>query len=61
MAVYRPPAFREDRPEILYEAIQAYPVGTLITYGASGLMANVVPFTLRVEASCAVNAVNDEG
>lgn len=54
MAVYRPPAFREDRLEILYEAIQAHPLGTLITYSASGLMANVVPFTLRVEASCAV-------
>lgn len=54
MAVYRPPAFREDRPEILYEAVQAHPLGTLITYGTSGLMANVVPFTLRVEASFAV-------
>ncbi|WP_347093389.1 FMN-binding negative transcriptional regulator [Sphingomonas parapaucimobilis] len=54
MAVYRPPAFRENRPEVLYEAVQAHPLGTLITYGASGLMANVVPFTLRVEASSAV-------
>jgi transcriptional regulator len=54
VAVYRPPAFREDRPEILHEAIQAHPLGTLITYGASGLMANAVPFTLRVEASSVI-------
>lgn len=52
--MYRPPAFREDRPNILYEAIRIHPLGTLVTYGASGLMANVVPFTLRVDPPVAV-------
>lgn len=45
--MYRPPAFREDRPEVLRQAIRAHPLGTLITSGASGLMANVLPFSLR--------------
>lgn len=52
--MYRPPAFREDRPNVLYEAIRTHPFGTLVTYGASGLMANVVPFTLRVEPTSAI-------
>ncbi len=47
--MYRPTAFREDRPDMLYEAIRAHPLGTLVTYGVSGLMANAVPFTLRVD------------
>ncbi len=34
---------------MLYEAIRAHPLGTLVTYGVSGLMANAVPFTLRVD------------
>jgi transcriptional regulator len=52
--MYRPPAFREDRPEILHEAIRAHPLGTLITAGPSGLVANVVPFTLAAEPEGAV-------
>lgn len=52
--MYRPPAFREDRPALLHEAIRAHPLGTLITHGATGLVANVVPFTLRIAASSAV-------
>lgn len=52
--MYRPPAFREDRPEVLYETIRTHPLGTLVTYGTSGLMANVVPFTLRIEPTSAV-------
>lgn len=47
--MYNPPAFREDRPEVLAEAVRAYPLGTLITSGPSGLLANVLPFSLRVE------------
>ncbi len=46
--MYRPPAFREDRSEVLHEAIRAHPLATLITCGESGLVANVIPFTLRV-------------
>ena len=44
--MYRPPAFREDRPEFLHAAIRAHPLATLVTHGASGLSANLVPFTL---------------
>lgn len=45
--MYTPPAFRENRPEVLREAIRAYPLGTLITGGPSGLIANVLPFSLQ--------------
>jgi len=44
--MYRPPAFREDRPELLRAAIRAHPLATLVTHGAAGLTANLVPFTL---------------
>lgn len=44
--MYSPPAFREDRPEVLREAIRAHPLGTLVTSGSSGLMANVLPFSV---------------
>ncbi|GAA4007550.1 FMN-binding negative transcriptional regulator [Sphingomonas swuensis] len=46
--MYRPPAFKEDRVEVLHAAIRAHPLGTLVTHGPSGLMANLVPFTLEV-------------
>ncbi|WP_294332571.1 FMN-binding negative transcriptional regulator [uncultured Sphingomonas sp.] len=46
--MYRPPAFREDRPDILHALIRSYPLGTLITCGSAGLMANLLPFTLAV-------------
>ncbi|GLV23993.1 FMN-binding negative transcriptional regulator [Sphingobium sp. Cam5-1] len=45
--MYRPPAFREDRPDVIRTAIRAHPLGTLITAGASGLIVNVVPFILK--------------
>ncbi len=48
--MYRPPAFREDRPEVLRDAIRAHPLGTLITSGTSGLMANVLPFSIVSKA-----------
>lgn len=44
--MYRPPAFREDRPEVLHQMIRSHPLATLVTYGASGLAANLVPFSL---------------
>ena len=44
--MYRPPAFREDRPELLHAAIRAHPLATLVTHGPAGLTANLVPFTL---------------
>jgi transcriptional regulator len=44
--MYQPPAFREDRLEILHALIRTHPLATLITAGAGGLIANLVPFTL---------------
>jgi len=49
--MYRPSVFREDRAEVLHDAIRAHPLGTLITAGSSGLIANVIPFSLRVSDS----------
>jgi transcriptional regulator len=44
--MYRPSAFREERLETLHGLIRAHPLGTLITAGADGLIANLVPFIL---------------
>jgi transcriptional regulator len=41
--MYRPPLFREDRIEVLHALIRAHPLGTLVTAGAGGLMANHIP------------------
>jgi transcriptional regulator len=43
--MYQPPAFREERLETLHALIRAHPLGTLITAGTAGLIANLVPFT----------------
>lgn len=48
--MYSPPAFREDRIDVLHDAIRANPLGTMITCGSAGLMANVIPFVLRRKA-----------
>ena len=42
--MYLPIAFREDRLETLHALIRTHPLGTLITAGAGGLLANLVPF-----------------
>ncbi|HVW12118.1 MAG TPA: FMN-binding negative transcriptional regulator [Bryobacteraceae bacterium] len=44
--MYLPAAFREDRLETLHALIREHPLGTLITAGAGGLIANLVPFLL---------------
>lgn len=44
--MYQPPAFREERLEVLYSLIRAHPLATLITAGSGGLQANLIPFTL---------------
>jgi transcriptional regulator len=43
--MYCPAAFREDRPEILRALIRAHPLGLLVTHGAAGFNANLIPFT----------------
>jgi transcriptional regulator len=44
--MYQPSAFREERLETLHALIRAHPLATLITGGADGLIASLVPFTL---------------
>jgi transcriptional regulator len=44
--MYVPPAFREDRPEVLRALIHAHPLAALVTAGADGLAANLTPFIL---------------
>ena len=44
--MYRPPAFREDRLDVLHALIESHRLGTVVTHGADGLEASLVPFTL---------------
>ena len=44
--MYQPAVFREDRLETLHAVIRSRPLGTLITAGVGGLIANLVPFIL---------------
>ena len=44
--MYQPPNFREDDLATQQQLIRAHPLGLLITAGASGLIANSVPFHL---------------
>jgi transcriptional regulator len=39
--------FREERLEVLHALIRAHPLGMLITTGAGGLTANLIPFSLH--------------
>ncbi|WP_375412593.1 FMN-binding negative transcriptional regulator [uncultured Bradyrhizobium sp.] len=43
--MYRPPAFREDRIDVMHALIRNHPLATLVT-AAGGLDANLVPFTI---------------
>jgi transcriptional regulator len=49
--MYQPPHFREDDLNVQHALIRADPLGLLITAGASGLIANSVPFHLDAGAS----------
>jgi transcriptional regulator len=44
--MYQPPHHREDRLEIQHTLIRSHPLGLLVTIGASGLIANALPFIL---------------
>jgi len=41
--VYIPPAFREERPEVLQAFIERHPLGALVCMTAEGLTANHIP------------------
>jgi transcriptional regulator len=49
--MYQPPHHREDRLDVQHALIRAHPLGALVTYGASGLSANLIPFVLDAAAS----------
>ena len=51
LAMYQPPAFREDRIEVQHQLIRAHPLGLLITAGPAGLLANLFPFLLDSEGT----------
>lgn len=48
--MYVPPAFREERPEILHAAIRATGLAILVTTGPDGLIASHVPLLLDPDA-----------
>ena len=48
--MYLPPAFREDRPEILHAAMRAATLPILVTVGADGKIASHVPMLLDATA-----------
>ena len=56
--MYRPPAFVEERTDVLYDLIRQHPLGLLITAGRSGIVANPVPFQLVAEGDGAVLRVH---
>lgn len=49
--MYQPPHFREEDLQTQHALIRAHPLGLLVTSGASGLLANPVPFHLDADAS----------
>ncbi len=49
--MYRPPAFREDRLDVLHAFIRAHPLGMLVSAGTGGLMANPIPFLVDPAAT----------
>ncbi|HZH50478.1 MAG TPA: FMN-binding negative transcriptional regulator [Microvirga sp.] len=49
--MYQPPHFREDRLDVQHGLIRAHPLGMLVTFGSTGLVANPLPFVLDASAS----------
>ena len=47
--MYLPPHFREDRLDVQHALIRKRPLGTLVTAGPAGLVANHVPFLLYAD------------
>jgi transcriptional regulator len=49
--MYQPAHHREDRLDVQHALIRAFPLGTLVTTGPAGLVADHVPFLIDPEAS----------
>lgn len=47
--MYLPPHFREDRLDVQHALMRKRPLGTLVTAGPAGLVANHVPFLLYAD------------
>lgn len=47
--MYTPASFRECRPQRLHDLIAKYPLGLLVTHGATGLEASPIPFLLYAD------------
>jgi len=47
--MYNPPHFREERPDVLAEAIREIAFATLVLQGQNGLIANHLPFLLDAQ------------
>ncbi len=47
--MYLPAHFREDRLDVQHDLIRDHPLGTLVTAGPAGLLANHVPFVLYAD------------
>ena len=45
--MYCPSLFREDLLEVQHAFIRCHPLGLLISFGSSGLIANLLPFELK--------------
>ena len=49
--MYQPPHFREDDLGVQHDLIRAHPLGLLVSAGASGLVANPIPFLIDPDTS----------
>lgn len=49
--MYEPPLHRQDDLAAVFALIAAHPLGLLISHGASGLLANAIPFTRVADGS----------
>ncbi len=49
--MYEPPHFREDRLDILHDAMRAHPLATLVSHRAGRLTADHIPLVIHAEAS----------
>lgn len=59
--MYIPPHFNEERLEVLHQLIREHGLATLVTYGASGLIASHVPLVLDTSDSDASGASGASG
>ena len=49
--MYEPPLHRQDDLAAIHALIAKHPLGLLVSHGASGLLANAIPFTLVEDGS----------